>query len=139
MFAVRPMFASGGVLVDPLPGGEVTDVRIDPVNSTASISVNSSGTIVGSGNASSFTHNWINGSFNPADYEVMLTVVSGSTPSGAAVGSWLSLSSNRTWSLNQTSFGIKSGTYTIQIRHISGSPSTSSAAGGYSMDAEVSL
>lgn len=138
MFAVRPMFASGGELVNPLPGGFANDIRVDPIDATASISVKADGTIVGTGNSSSFTHNWINGSFNPADYEVMLTVVSGTTPSGATVGSWLSLASDRTWSLTQTIVGIKSGTYTIQIRHVSGSPSTSSAAGGYAIEAEVS-
>ena len=49
-----------------------------------------------------------------ADYEARATLVSGSSPTGT-LGSWLALSSDRTWSITSTS-GYDTCTLTIEIR-----------------------
>lgn len=65
------------------------------------------------GTNSSFT--WKN-SGNVSDYQVRATVTSGTTPGGDGVGSWLSLGTSRSWSLNQYGDGTKQCTITVEIR-----------------------
>lgn len=51
-----------------------------------------------------------------ADYETRATLLSGTSPTGSAVGSWLALSSNVEWALLQTTSGSKSASITVDIR-----------------------
>lgn len=131
MFAVRPMFAAG-YLVTPLPGGSASDVRVYPATASASLKANSDGTIVGTGNTSSFSHRWFEGDFVASDYEVRLTLVGGQPPTSGTMNTWLSLSTNRTWTMDAHNSSAD-GDYTMEIRHISGTPITS---GLYSLYAE---
>lgn len=55
----------------------------------------------------------------PSDYECMATLLSGTSPSGSSVGSWLPLSASREWSLTQSSSGIKSCSLQVEIRRAS--------------------
>lgn len=122
--------AGGPTLVSPLPGGTAENTQTHPSTSTSSLSVETGGNVVGSGNVQNFTHAWINGSFTSSDYEVRLTKTSGDDPtSGPALGSWHSLSSTRTWSLTRSGVGTLSFSGTLEIRHTSGSPSTSGTYG----------
>jgi len=53
-----------------------------------------------------------------ADYEVMLTVTSGDSPTTGAIGSWLELSTSpRNWVMLQSSIGTKSGVWRLQVRN----------------------
>ncbi len=52
-------------------------------------------------------------------YEVRLTVNSGTPPSGPAPGDWNSLISAKTWFLSRTSVGVSTNNCTIDIRYIS--------------------
>lgn len=66
------------------------------------------------GTSSDLNPDWLNiGS--GSDYEVRVTVQSGSNPSGT-LGSWLLLSSNHTWDLTQSSGGVKQSTIKIELR-----------------------
>ncbi|WP_287994291.1 hypothetical protein [Acidiphilium sp.] len=56
----------------------------------------------------------------PDDYEVRATIVSGSLSAGTA-GSWLPLTSSRTWNVSRDFAGVSSCTLTIEIRKGSGS------------------
>lgn len=51
-----------------------------------------------------------------ANYEVRASIVSGSLTSGTT-GSWLALSSTRTWALTQSSIGSSTCVLTIEIRN----------------------
>jgi len=51
----------------------------------------------------------------PGAYEVRATLSLGDTPTGT-LGSWVALSSTRTWSLTQTGPGVKSCELFIEIR-----------------------
>ena len=50
------------------------------------------------------------------DYEVRATLVSGNTPSGSALSTWLVLSSDRTWQLSASPGNLLACTLTIEIR-----------------------
>ena len=63
---------------------------------------------------------WITPKANaPSDYEARATLDSGDTPTGT-LGSWLALTSNRAWSLTQSTVGNKQAILTIEIRKGSG-------------------
>ena len=56
----------------------------------------------------------------PSDYEVQATLVSGTLSTGTT-GSWLALSSNRSWTLQRVTVGVATQvTLTIEIRKGSG-------------------
>lgn len=56
-----------------------------------------------------------------SSYEARLTVNSGDAPSAGTTGTWLGLSGGRVWSWLQSTTGILSGNYTLEIRPTSGS------------------
>lgn len=60
---------------------------------------------------------WISPKAGFANYEAMLTVDSGSSPTGAALATWLSLATTRNWQLAQAVVGINSSSTTLQIRN----------------------
>lgn len=54
-----------------------------------------------------------------ATYEARLTVNSGSI-TGSATGSWLALSTTRTWTTQRIATGVATANVTLEIRHASG-------------------
>lgn len=104
----------------------ITDTRISPDSATATYSLNTNGT------ASQFTSAFgtlaITGEWWSAgtvtgignNYEARWTVVSG-TPSGAATGTWLALSTARSWTVTRSSVGTTSVVGTVEIRPTGGS------------------
>lgn len=84
----------------------VSDDVFYPASSTASYSLDSSGSP------------WMNYG-TPANYECRATLTSGTFTSGTA-GSWLALTSTRTWSVTQSgSVGTKGAIFTLEIRNAS--------------------
>ena len=110
---------------DPAPtvtinNGLVSDFQVG-TNSTASITFNSNGTVSSVGNAGTYTTDWIDPtSAAPDDYEIRATISSGTMTSGT-FGSWLALTSNRTWSKTQFNVGNSSAQVLFEIRKGSGS------------------
>ena len=90
-------------------------------SSTASITFNSNGTVSSVGNAGTYTTDWIDPtSAAPDNYEIRATISSGTMTSGT-FGSWLALTSNRTWSKTQFTVGSSSAQVLFEIRKGSGS------------------
>ncbi len=91
-----------------------------PQNPSVSYSLNSNGTITGFATdlGTYSIGNWVAPSPPVASYEVFATLNSG-TASGT-FGSWLPLSSNRTWSKSSSSLGLVSASIGLQIRDASG-------------------
>lgn len=94
----------------------VQRIVVDPADATASYALESDGDIatnlVDSGD-------WITPKAAAgADYECRATVVSGTFTSGT-FGSWLALSSTRTWTLTQTTLGTSTASMLIEIRRAS--------------------
>lgn len=100
--------------------GTVSNVQVG-ASSTASITFNSNGTVSSVGNAGTYTTDWIDPtSAAPDDYEIRATISSGTMTSGT-FGSWLALTSNRTWSKTQFTVGSSSAQVLFEIRKGSGS------------------
>ena len=116
MSGIMMMLAGGVRRGATLPSTmTVTDERTTP--STASFTLNTSGLYSSVGNQASVSGVWKQGP-ESSNYEVRATVISGS-PSGTT-GSWLSLSSSRTWSVSDsTGSGPITASLTIEIRDAS--------------------
>lgn len=102
-----------------LQNASIDDITTLPTNASASYSL----TALGVANETTVTggtvqigNNWLTGSTNGSAYEVFATLTSGTLSTGTT-GSWLSLSTNRTWSRASTG-GLQSATLTIQIRDV---------------------
>lgn len=52
----------------------------------------------------------------PGSYEIRATLASGTSPAGAAVGSWLALTTGRSWTLTSNAGQYKTCQLTIEIR-----------------------
>ena len=100
--------------------GTVSNFQVG-ASSTASITFNSNGTVSSVGNVATYTTDWIDPtSAAPDDYEIRATISSGTMTSGT-FGSWLALTSNRTWSKTQFTVGSSSAQVLFEIRKGSGS------------------
>lgn len=102
--------------------------------STASFTLNSGGTYSSVGSLFAPSGTWQTGTGTGSSYDARMTVSSGSFTSGTT-GSWISLSSNRTWSLSTT--GAASVTGTLEIRDAATTAVLTSSS--FYMDASVGL
>ena len=90
-------------------------------SATATYTLNSNGieqaTITGIGAGTTDLGNWVTPTTNASLYEALVTVVTGTLTAGsAATGSWLALSSTRSWFVTATGGTSKSADITVQIR-----------------------
>jgi hypothetical protein len=86
---------------------------------SAEYRLNSNGNVEYSenGGAYSVLEAWCIPASQAADYECFATLVSGDLASGT-IGSWLALSSSRSWSILQSAPGVARATINIGIRRI---------------------
>lgn len=118
ILAQMVMGASGARL--RVTGGSFSDTTATPFNPSVSYNVLNNGTETwsssSSGNGS--IGNWITPtSLAGAAYDVRATVVSGTTPTGSATGSWLSLGTSQSWTLGTASVTTVTCQLTIEIRN----------------------
>ena len=107
-------------------GGAIGGARITIEDATISDIVGSPGTAGATYQLTpggDITHNFVDSgdwivpnNAAPGLYEVRATVTSGSISSGDATGSWLALTSTRTWTVTRDIVGLSSATLTIEIR-----------------------
>jgi len=99
------------------------DYQIDPSDSFAGLSFLRDGTYVGVGNSDASLGAWITPRTSTSGdaYEIYFHVTSGSTPGGAAMDTWLALSTTRVVSLTRTTIGADVSSLTVQIRRVSDS------------------
>lgn len=116
MFACRRQ--SGPFALNPIPLVLISDIKTNPAPASCEIVVDTDGDLSASGNASSFSTLWYSQQLASAGaaHWVRLTVTAGASPdAGAATGSWLSLSSQRTWTWIQVAVGNKTATVTLEL------------------------
>ena len=101
--------------------GTITDIDfVSPFSASVLLTYESDGTIStfltqGSDNADSLG-NWIDPlSSAPGTYEIKATLNSGSLSSGTT-GTWLALTSDRSWSVSRSTTGTTTANLTIEIR-----------------------
>lgn len=109
---------TNATVVNPIPAIVVYDDQIFPTDSLASFTILTDGTVSVLGNGSSTAGNW----FTPtttgigSSYWVRVTKNSGANnTSGQALGTWLQLSSNRSWTWVVTGNNSLSANLTIEI------------------------
>lgn len=108
-----------------------TSTALDPEDASASFQLQSDGDII---SGVSDAGDWlVPKSAAPSDYEAKITMTSGTLSSGTT-GSWVALSSTRTWTLNRTTPGLSTAIGTLEIRKGSGPTLASSEI---TWDAEV--
>jgi hypothetical protein len=71
---------------------------------------------------------WASIGATPANYDVRATLNSGTTPAGSAVGSWLQLNADRTWSLTSSPGNTQTCDLTIEIRPTGGGSTLATAS-----------
>lgn len=112
---------AGGIDGVKVTGATLTDVSISPTDSEVAYQLTSGGkeqSYEGTGGSFADIDDWlIYGS--PGDYEIyMEDLGTGSTtPSGAAVDTWLALSTTRTWTLTRSTAGTATFNGRVRIRH----------------------
>ena len=104
-----------------------SDFATDPANAIATLAVLTTGVITETGSANGEWTPDAKDSSNGADYDVRLSVISGFTPTGDVTGSWLPLTSNRSWTIAQASLGQRESTCSIEIRPTGGGSTIDSA------------
>lgn len=94
----------------------ISKVNTDGTAATASFTFRTDRTVRDQDNAV-LDSAWVSSGATVGNYSIRVTVTSGSTPTGT-VGSWLALSSNRTWSLTDAAgaAGTKSSTLKVEIK-----------------------
>ncbi len=97
-------------------------VRADPLNANATFTLQSDGRASGTGTATpseAASYIWLDSGVGSL-YDVNATLSSGSTPTGSAVGSWLSLGTTRSWTASQTVPGVETCVLSVAIRPAGG-------------------
>lgn len=102
-------------------GEPVADSAVSPSGASASLVFRSDGTVDSVTNTNGTVQidastDWIiPNSAAPGSYEVQATLNSGSLTSGTT-GSWLALTSDRTWTVSRSGVGTSSANLTIEVR-----------------------
>lgn len=109
--------AIGGARVSIIDAS-ISDTTISPSNASASYRLSSAGAVdqltasAGTGSLGS----WISPLYAAGgNYEARVTMNSGSLTTGTT-GTWLPLSSTRLWTLDRTTLGTATCTFTVEIR-----------------------
>lgn len=114
---------NGGVAPNPLGySGGTTDVGVSPAESPAEAGVDfrTNGTVGWAPTGYTGDTSWISGVFDPADFEISATMISGTTtPSGTIpFGSFAPLSSARFLSLLAFTAFEQTATFDVTVREI---------------------
>lgn len=91
---------------------DVYSIAVSPSTATTSFTLNSNGAYTSNTGVSG---TWKIGGGLGSSYEARLTVTSGSF-SGGSTGVWVSLGSDRTWSVSRSTLGSTSASGTLEIR-----------------------
>lgn len=134
---------AGGVglprVVDPIQVFGLEDEETTPTSATCSLALTQAGLITTTGNGSSADPTWcVPKNLTVGDgYWARLDVTAGSSPTGSATGSWLQLSSTRTWTWTQAGLGSTSATFNLRIAEDSGGVSVVGTVTGVLVSALV--
>lgn len=113
-FAVMSSAGASSVTGATVNDGTYSDTDVPGNTATAGVTFNTSGQVVAIGDSGT-EYTWLN-SGAAGDYEIRATLQSGSVDSGTT-GSWLALSSSRSWSIDEAS-NIQQAELLIEIRDV---------------------
>ena len=131
------LLASGGGFVVSLSGETVSDIQSSPATATATITIKSTGIVEKTENVTTTqidSPDWVSPtSLAGGAFEVQATVNSGAVSAGTT-GSWLALSSDRSWTCTSSIVGTATANLTLAIRHNGGATLASNT---YVLEAQV--
>lgn len=117
------LLGAGGGPVYRLDTDTYLDSALSPTDASTTLNINSNGTVVATGanTGTLASYNWITPTTGSTTYYVRATLTSGTFTSGTT-GTWLALSSNRSWNTSYISDtpGNKVTTATFEIATDSG-------------------
>lgn len=125
------LMGSAGVVVQ-LTDRNISHTSIAPASSYARYQLDSDGKVyryTGTSPATptTFVEDWVLPNNRASDYECFATLLSGSLATGT-VGSWLALTSDRMWGVEDTSFTLQDAQLAISIRRVGTSDVLASAS-----------
>ena len=123
MTILQMLLAGGGFAIVDLTTISVSDFAIDPLNAFARAEYQPDGRVLNHDLV--FVANW-GLPTTPgagANYWIRATLVSGISPSGSALNTWLRLDSVHGWNLSMTTIGTRTCDLTIHIATDSGGAS----------------
>ena len=106
-----------------VPVISITDQTLDdevnsPGSSSQAYRLNSNGKAYSFNTAgTAFIEDWVTPNGAAANYECYVTVTSGTLTTGTT-GSWLALSSTNEWKVERATVGLKTCTFTVDIRKV---------------------
>lgn len=113
--SIRNFYGTSKVVIS-ISDETVSALSFAPVDASAGYRLNSNGEVESLTNGSPVTlQQWCTPTSAAGDYEARVTVNSGSLSSGTT-GTWLALSTSRTWSVVQSGAGSSSCNFTVEIR-----------------------
>lgn len=115
--AVSKFYGTSAVLVT-INDESVFDFQLGTGTAVAAYTLLSSGDIRQTqGVTNTDIGDWVTPKSAASNYECRATLVSGTLSSGTT-GSWLALTTNRSWSCERSSFGVTAATISLEIRKI---------------------
>jgi hypothetical protein len=130
-FGARSQFGLSGVTITLTTPASVTYNSGGILSAVAGYSVSSDSFVYRAANAlgtySQFER-WAGVGATPANYDVRATLNSGTSPAGSAVGSWLQLNADRTWSLTSSPGNTQTCNLTVEIRPTGGGATLANAS-----------
>lgn len=112
----RLVFSGDLITLDDV---SVVDLVSGPGTATATYRLESDGDILDISPGTTDIGDWIVPKVNMADYSVRFELVSGATPSGSALDTWLALTSNRDITVTRGSNGLTQSIVTVKIARTS--------------------
>lgn len=105
-----------------ITGQSISQISSDPSDAYARYQLDSDGKVykftgTTAGTPTTYIEDWVDPNSSASNYECFATLTSGTLDTGTT-GSWLALTSDRMWGIQQTSVGSKSATITVKIRKI---------------------
>ncbi len=113
--SIRNFYGTSNVVIS-ISNETISALSFAPDNATAAYRLNSNGQVESLVNGSPTTlEQWCTPTSAAGNYEARVTVNSGALSSGTT-GTWLALSTSRTWSVVRSGAGSSSCNFTVEIR-----------------------
>jgi hypothetical protein len=113
--SIRNFYGTSNVVIS-ISNESIFALSFAPDDATAAYRLNSNGQVESLVNGSPTTlEQWCTPTSAAGNYEARVTVTSGALSSGTT-GTWLALSTSRTWSVTQSGAGSSFCSFTVEIR-----------------------
>lgn len=131
------MMGAGGGDIMALSSTTISDTQTDPIDCSVAFRLRNTGRVaygVGAAPTYSDQYDWVTPTSNAGLYEARVTLNSGTLDINSGVGTWLALTSDRTWGVTRTAIGTDLGQILVEIRLASSGTVVASATIDFEAD-----